>query len=72
MPARHRSSDASLLRRLQATTARNRELAEDNQRLRRQLAQALGQLPAAGSGPDPRPASPRSTESRPPVTIGPR
>ena len=29
-----RSSDASLLRRLQATTARNRELAEDNQRLR--------------------------------------
>jgi hypothetical protein len=27
VPARHRSSDASLMRRLQATTARNRELA---------------------------------------------
>ena len=48
VPARNRSSDASLLRRLQATTARNRELAEDNQRLRHQLAQALGQLRAAG------------------------
>jgi hypothetical protein len=32
---------------LEATTARNRELAEDNQRLRRQLAQALVQLRAA-------------------------
>ena|SRR5690242_2856989 len=45
--ARHRSSGASLLRRLQAATARNRELAQDNQRLRHQLAQALGQLRAA-------------------------
>ena len=49
VPARHRSSDASLLRRLEASTARNRELAEDNQRLRRQLAQALGQLRAAAT-----------------------
>jgi hypothetical protein len=48
VPARNRSSDASLLRRLQATTARNRELAEDNQRLRHQLAHALGELRAAG------------------------
>jgi len=53
---RHRSSDASLLRRLEATTARNRELAQDNQRLRHQLAQALGQLRAAGIRPDPGPA----------------
>jgi hypothetical protein len=53
VPARHRSSDASLLRRLEAITARNRELAQDNQRLRRQLAQALGQLRAAGIRPDP-------------------
>jgi hypothetical protein len=65
VPARHRSSDASLMRRLEATTARNRELAQDNQRLRRQLAQALGQLRAAGIRPDPGPASQRSTESRP-------
>jgi hypothetical protein len=51
VPGRHRSSDASLLRRLQATTARNRELAQDNQRLRNQLAQALGKLRAAGIRP---------------------
>ena len=49
VPARHRCSDASLLRRLQATTARNRELAQDNQRLRRQLARALGQLRATAT-----------------------
>jgi hypothetical protein len=42
------ASSASMLRRLQATTARNRELAEDNQRLRHQLAHALGELRAAG------------------------
>ncbi len=53
MPAHHRSSDASLPRRLEAATARNRELAQDNQRLRHQLAQALGQLRAAGIRPDP-------------------
>ena len=66
-----RSSDASLLRRLQAATARNRELAADNQRLRRQLAQALGQLRAAGIRPDPGPASQRSRQSGPSMTIGP-
>ena len=71
LPAQYRSSDASLLRRLQATTVRNRELAQDNQRLRRQLAHALGQLRAAGIRPDPGPASPRSAESCPPVTTGP-
>lgn len=49
VPARHRSSDASLLLRLEASTARNRELAEDNRRLRRQLAQALGQFRAAAT-----------------------
>jgi Family of unknown function (DUF6262) len=48
VPAHHRSSDASLLRRLEAVTARNRELAQDNQRLRHQLARALGELRAAG------------------------
>jgi hypothetical protein len=53
VPARHRSSEASLLRRLEAASTRNRELAEDNQRLRHQLAHALGQLRAAGIRPDP-------------------
>jgi hypothetical protein len=43
VPARQRSSDASLLRRLEAATQRNRQLAQDNRRLREQLAQALGQ-----------------------------
>jgi Family of unknown function (DUF6262) len=47
-PARQRSSDASLARRLEIALARNRELATDNQRLRRQLAHALGQIRAAG------------------------
>ena len=65
VPVRHRSSDASLRRRLEAATARNRELAQDNQRLRHQLAQALGELRAAGIRPDPGPASPRSTQSCP-------
>ena len=71
VPARHRSSDASLLRRLEAVNARNRELAQDNQQLRHQLARALGQLRAAGIRPDPGPASQRSRESCPPITIGP-
>lgn len=42
IPARQRSTEASLLRRLEIANSRIRELAEDNQRLRRQLAQALG------------------------------
>jgi hypothetical protein len=36
---------------LQATTARNRELAQDNQQLGHQLARALGQLRADGIRP---------------------
>jgi hypothetical protein len=42
VPARQRASDASLRSRLETVLARNRELASDNQRLRRQLAYALG------------------------------
>jgi hypothetical protein len=42
VPSRQRSSDASLLRRLDIANKRTRELTEDNHRLRRQLAQALG------------------------------
>lgn len=47
-PARQRGTEASLTRRLEIALARNRDLTNDNQRLRRQLAQALGQLRAAG------------------------
>jgi Family of unknown function (DUF6262) len=43
-PSTQRASDASLRQRLDLATRRNRELAEENQRLRRQLAHALGQL----------------------------
>ena len=42
IPATQRASDASLLRRLTEAHQRNRQLAEENQRLRRQLAHALG------------------------------
>jgi Family of unknown function (DUF6262) len=61
VPARQRTTDPSLRRRLEAAHTRNRELAQDNQRLRRQLAQALGQQRATGARdtsrqhPDPRP-----------------
>jgi hypothetical protein len=42
IPAAERSSDASLHARLEAALERNRQLTEENQRLRRQLAHALG------------------------------
>jgi hypothetical protein len=42
-PTRQRASDDSLRMRLEISNRRNRELAEENQRLRRQLACALGQ-----------------------------
>ncbi|MFE9328780.1 DUF6262 family protein [Nocardia sp. NPDC052278] len=73
LPAHHRSSDSSLVRRLELASARNRELAEENQRLRRQLAQALGQLRHAGIRPGPDGAEPPPTRSRHrnSATIGP-
>ena len=43
IPASQRASEASLFARLQASLDRNRKLAEENQRLRRQLAHSLGQ-----------------------------
>lgn len=42
IPAAQRTSDSSLLIRLQAANENNRLLAQENQRLRRQLAHALG------------------------------
>jgi Family of unknown function (DUF6262) len=42
VPASQRATGASLLRRLAEATDRNRQLAEENKRLRRQLAHALG------------------------------
>lgn len=48
IPDRQRASDASLLRRLEAVTQRNRNLAEENRQLREQLARALGEARAPG------------------------
>ena len=42
VPARQRATEASLHSRLTAALQRNRQLAEENSRLRRQLARALG------------------------------
>jgi len=43
VPAGQRASDSSLRVRLEAALERNRTLSEENQRLRRQLGQALGE-----------------------------
>lgn len=43
VPARQRTSDASLLRRLEAANTRVRQLTQENHRLRDQLASALGE-----------------------------
>jgi Family of unknown function (DUF6262) len=55
IPAGQRSTDASLRARLTAALDRNKQLADDNARLRRQLAHALGDQRSAGtrSGNDP-------------------
>jgi negative regulator of sigma E activity len=53
VPAAQRATDASLRARLAAALDRNRQLAGDNARLRRQLARALGdQRPRTRSGND--------------------
>lgn len=71
VPAADRSSEASLLRRLETANARNQELATDNQRLRRQLAHALGQLRTAGIREATQPASDPSARHHTSATIGP-
>lgn len=47
VPVSQKATDTSLLRRLEAATQRNRELAAENQQLRRRLARALGDERAA-------------------------
>ena len=55
IPAGQRATDASLRSRLTAALERNKQLSEENARLRRQLARALGDQRSAGlrSGNDP-------------------
>jgi hypothetical protein len=67
VPTGQRASDDSLRRRLEIANQRNRELADENQRLRRQLAYALGQNRGNGRGAPSEPPAHRSS-----VTIGPR
>jgi hypothetical protein len=70
IPAGQRASDASLLARLQTALEHNRKLAEDNQRLRRELAHALGdQRATAHRNPTTTPS--RATPGRSSITIGP-
>ncbi len=57
IPAAQRTSDASLLRRLQAANDNNRLLVDENKRLRRQLAHALGDQRAGRDEPGRRPKS---------------
>jgi hypothetical protein len=71
LPAQQRTTDPSLLQRLEVAHHRNRQLTQDNQRLRRQLAQVLGQLRAAGLPPPAEPAAKPSPAHRGSVTIGP-
>ncbi|MEV4902980.1 DUF6262 family protein [Citricoccus sp. NPDC055426] len=47
LPASQRSTEASLLRRLEVANARVRDLTTENQRLRKQLEHTLGQLRAS-------------------------
>lgn len=72
IPASQRTTEHSALARLDAALKRNQQLAEENQRLRRQLAHALGQQRHAPSPLDPGdpPASP-GRRRRSSVTIGP-
>jgi negative regulator of sigma E activity len=57
IPAAQRATDASLRARLTAALHRNNQLADDNARLRRQLARALGEQRSSrtrsGNDPDP-------------------
>jgi hypothetical protein len=66
VPTGQRASDDSLRRRLEIANQRNRELADENQRLRRQLAYALGQNRGNGRDAPSEPPAHRSS-----VTIGP-
>ena len=68
VPAAQRTTDSSLLGRLQAAQERNRLLSEDNQRLRRQLAHALDHCRAVARHDEPPEARRRGLGS---ATIGP-
>jgi Family of unknown function (DUF6262) len=68
-PDRQRASEPSLLRRLEATTARIRHLEADNQQLRDALARALGERRAAGTPRQTSRDTPKGNSSQP-ITRG--
>jgi hypothetical protein len=71
-PQRQRASDPSLLRRLEAATARIRHLEADNQQLRDALARALGERRAVGvlGGSGDTPGTPAELDHKPAVGRG--
>jgi hypothetical protein len=68
-PDRQRASELSLLRRLEAATARIRHLEADNQQLRDALARALGERRAAGTSRQTSRDTPKGNSSQP-ITRG--
>jgi hypothetical protein len=68
IPARQRASDASMQQRLHSANERNARLTEENQRLRRQLAHALGDQRATHTA-TPAPTQRRTRHAS--TTIGP-
>jgi hypothetical protein len=70
IPASQRISESSILARLNAALQRNRELVEENQRLRRQLARALGDQRHTPN-PEERPRRATGSGRHSSITIGP-
>jgi hypothetical protein len=70
IPARQRASDSAILARLEAALDRNRKLTEENQRLRHQLAQLLGER-RVSTTPETISAPRRTNPKKSPTTIGP-
>jgi uncharacterized protein DUF6262 len=68
-PDRQRASELSLLRRLEAATARIRHLEADNKKLRDALARALGERRAAGTSRQTSRDTPKGNSSQP-ITRG--
>jgi hypothetical protein len=65
IPVTQRATTESMRRRLETLNERIRELTDDNQRLRRQIAQALGERRAARPPASPNPTDHASTTIQP-------
>jgi TolA-binding protein len=65
IPVTQRATTESMRRRLETLNERIRQLTDDNQRLRRQIAQALGERRAARAPASPNPSGHASTTIQP-------